>query len=131
MLEAGKLSVGSVLICEAIRLEANNKLAVLGVFSGGIVFPELPARMPICAFVELSCNEIGPVSIDFRFTSPDGTSVSIRTEVELTDVGPFALPLPTMDLAINEIGRLKFDIRVDDKDWVALTEKEVLLSPPA
>ena len=63
--------------------------------------------------------------MEFRFTTPGG-AVKIKTEVQIIEIGPSAMPLPTLPMTVNEPGAVILETRVDGSDWVKILEKRIV-----
>jgi hypothetical protein len=122
----GDISVGPAILCELVRPEANNKLSILGVFTGDIVIASFPAVTPLSAYLEFLPNRIGRFGFEFRFSAPKGSQSGFKGEIEATALTQFGLPLPTLPINIAEPGALVLELKVDDSDWVKVLEKRVI-----
>jgi hypothetical protein len=125
MIKIGSFSIGSVVLCELIRPEANNKLSILGVYSADILVPQFPAQLGLSAYIEFTPSKIGPCRVEYRFSAPGGTS-ELNSEVEIVALGQSAMPLPTVPLMVTEAGPLKVDMKIDDSEWTTILEKRVI-----
>ncbi|WP_257554165.1 hypothetical protein [Sphingobium sp. CFD-2] len=125
MIKVGNFSVNSVVLCELIRPEANNKLSILGVYSSDIVVSQFPVQLGLSAYVEFTPSKIGPCEVEFRFSAPGGNS-ELKSEVEVLALGQSAMPLPTVPLVVTETGPAKVEMRVNGSDWTTILEKRVI-----
>ena len=129
MIEVGKFSIRNCLLCDDIRQEKNNKLIILGVFSGDILIPKVPANISLAFFIDGFADVLGETSIWFKLSGPGEGHVIIEVSLDVTMAGQqIALSLPRADVTLECEGVLRFDASSDQKDWVNLMEKKVILS---
>lgn len=123
----GEMSVGSAILCELIRPEANNKLSILGVFTSNVILESLPSVLGLAAYIEMVPHRLGKFDIEFKFILPNGSENELSSRVEVTAPGPIGLPLPTLPMTLTEVGPLSLQVRVDQSEWHSVLERSIML----
>lgn len=127
MPKVGSINVGSAILCELIRPEANNKLSILGVFTGDVIFAEFPALMAPALYVELMPKRLGKHTFEVRLSEPGGNQCGLRSEMMIASAVQTALPLPPMAILVTGPGEVIFEMKVDESGWVTLLKRKVSL----
>jgi hypothetical protein len=127
MLNIGGFKIDAVVLCEQNRVEINQKIILLGVFSGDIVVAEMPATLQISAYVQFSTSPMGEFKIDFKFVGPDGVEAMVSAEATMAAIGPSAVPLPTVPLMCRKDGTVSLLMRVNGEDWHEILKRKVFL----
>jgi hypothetical protein len=121
------MSVGTAILCELIRPEANNKLSILGVFTGDVILARLPSALGLSAYIEMLPHRLGKFEIEFRFMPPGGSESGFKSELEVSALGPLGLPLPTLLINLTETGPLSLQVKVDHSEWHTVLERKIIL----
>jgi hypothetical protein len=130
MHKIGAMSVGAVVLCELIRPEVNNKLSILGVFTGDVVLAA-PSIIGLSAYIEMTAHRLGKFQMGFRFVSPDGSESGFDSELVVTALGTFGLPLPNLPVNLTEPGQLTLQAKVDQSEWHTVLERKIILGEVA
>ena len=128
----GKDKVLSALICESIRPELGNKFSVLGVFVGDLHVTTLPATIMLSCFMEYVPAKTGAQQLLARFLHNGKVVANINGSLDVHIPGEaVAIGLPTVPLVIDAPGMIGFEVSTDDKKWVLVTERKLILDPVA
>lgn len=110
-------------------MEAGGKLLVFGIYSGKVIFSQLPGEIALSAYVEFAQMKAGEHMMRFRIKA-DGTEAGFESEIVVGEDGPGAAPLPTIGLQIQNEGEIVISIQVDDGDWCEILRKQILVGQP-
>lgn len=126
------------IFCDDIRREDNGKELLIGVYTGSIQLPVLPAPVMLSVWVPFERSGIGKVPIEFRLLGPDGRMIGYGTlELNFTEteytVG--SLPLRGLTAMIMGPGEITFQLRQHDESWTTVrklpVEKREIQSDPS
>lgn len=109
--------------CDDIRREDNGKELLIGVYSGNLQVPVLPAPVMLSVWVPFERSGIGKVPIEFRILGPDDRIIGYGTiELNFTDadhtVG--SLPLRGLTAMLIRPGEITFQLRQHDELWATV-----------
>ncbi|HEX4736761.1 MAG TPA: hypothetical protein VH331_04280 [Allosphingosinicella sp.] len=123
--------INNALLCEDVRQEMNNKFIIIGVFSGDIILPIVPARVAISAYLDGRVKVRGKNSLHIRYSGPDpAKEMVIEAAFEaLHDSQQVTIPLPRGDVLMDQEGEFCIDISDDGNEWVPLIRKRIILDP--
>jgi hypothetical protein len=118
----------SAIFCDDIRREDNGKELLLGVYSGSLQVPILPAPVMLSVWVPFERSGIGKVPIEFRLLGPDDRMVGYGT-IELnfaeSDYTVGSLPLRGLAAMLVRPGEITFQLRQHDESWTTLRKLPV------
>jgi hypothetical protein len=122
--------VTAVLVCDDIRKENNGKDILIGVYSGDILLPSLPAQLSLAFWIEVAPVQVGSKKATFRIGFGGDRSAMIHTELEVSRTGPAAIALPTFLVSIDSPGDLTLEIQEGNGDdgWRLLKRKSIRIS---
>src|SRR5580704_8644394 len=100
------------LICEEVRPEPNGKWALLGVFSGDIVVPEVPAFVRMAVYFEAQLTKPYEGKMLVRFRLDDAQSLLVVGSVVATAVGPMNFPVPAVMVPFQQAGIIHIDMGI-------------------
>ena len=76
-MEQPRVRLVAAVVCDEVRLEANGKTFLIGVYSGGISVPDLPATIKVSAWLLAEAPEVGEIPFEIPFDvecrAPGGT----------------------------------------------------------
>jgi hypothetical protein len=133
MTEKPRMSVHSLVVCEEIRREYNNKGILLGVYTGKILPNKFPALIRLALWLLINSNETGEVPFKVRGKlKPSDViifqlegSIDFHTPRTLTD-----LPTPTFAAKLEGPGELYIQLSQHNEDnWTDLRVMEIALNP--
>jgi hypothetical protein len=104
-------------VCDDVRREDNGKLIFIGAYGSDIVVPELPAVLilTLAVRVEMKGDEAFEIRVKMGETELRKGKGRIRSDA---DGGRWMLiPSILLDKLTTE-GRLDFDIRIGEGDWI-------------
>lgn len=123
----------TALVCDDVRREDNGKEILIGVYTGAIAMPKLPANLPLCLWLHLQTHGNGEIKLEFRVIGPAEKELAHgEAMVGFVDSDlPASLALPKLPLALESEGMLDFQWRQTGADWSTLTRKKVQLRAPS
>jgi hypothetical protein len=128
-------SIESVLLCDDVRKEDNGKVILIGVYSGAIIIPEVPANLALSVWFQLRAEEaanhlamraklehgdstvsiVGGITSEQDFRVEPGDQITVATEKLLLQiVGP---------------GHLLLQVKFGDREWTELMRKPISVDP--
>ena len=125
------LKIKNAILCDSVRTEDNGKHILIGVYSGGIVFPKLPARVSFTYWIQLiSPIQSGEVVFDIKIKAP-GLKSSTTNEITLLverkeELAVLVIVIPAIN--IIEEGELTLSIRVKGDRWTKVLSKKVSMN---
>ncbi len=125
---APKLKLIAALVCDDTRREDNGKEILIGVYTGAVIVPELPAALPLSLWIYFQPESAGHLRLGVRVLFPERSPIlEARAEADINTVAePLSLTLPRMPLNFKTEGLLTFEWRVGDGEWEPLAQKMVL-----
>jgi hypothetical protein len=99
----------AVLICDDVRKEISNKEILIGVYSGNIHVPTLPAALLLSFWLEMTSKRKGPFEMTLRIQLPNPDQkfeYRINGEVPEAKV-PFSVFTPQGSFVIEREGEIK------------------------
>ncbi len=119
-MEQPRVRLVAAVVCDEVRLEANGKTFLIGVYSGGISVPDLPATIKVSAWLLAEAPEVGEIPFDVECRAPGGTlkgtgTLSVVESTEKNETAGFALK--PFSLTIEREGYIDLAIRQYDDEW--------------
>ncbi|WP_175551258.1 DUF6941 family protein [Sphingobium sp. YR657] len=118
----------AAILCEMTRPELNNKVSIIGAYSGDVVVQSFPATFPLSSYFEVSEVDAGAHQLNIKMEAP-GFRSEVSAELEVFGGGIAALPMPMMMLAVSEPGDLTIQIKFDDGEWHTALARKILQGP--
>lgn len=119
-----------VLWCDDIRLEIGNKPSFMGVYTAGIVVPELPAVLPrlgVYAWINTSADK--PIKkTNFRIVRDDGFVVLEGAPLQADETNPKNQPGDQIMIGLM-VANIEVPLGCNFFNLVVETESEVLEGP--
>jgi hypothetical protein len=130
----------AALVCDDVRKEDNGKEILIGVYTGGIVVPAMPAALILSLWLFLEPKGSGELPIEMQLLNDEGTQliharalgVVQDTNAELTaaladaDDDRSSLAFARFPVKFEKEGRLRFQVKVGNDDWQTVAEKRVI-----
>lgn len=105
--------IKSLIACEDVRQEVNNKSTIVGVFSR-VIFPSLPTIMRLSLWVECAFQKAGMYNIGIRVDTPSvEKAVVINLEMEIEE------GKSSLSTAVPQ-----FPLKIDDAGYISIFVKE-------
>lgn len=120
------------LICDDWRREDNGKEILIGIYTGGIVVPQMPIVLQVCLWLYIQPQEVGDADFDVRILDPSDKEVlqgNFQFHVASIEF-PTTVPLVRLPLQIGQLGTSKFQWKAPGHDWETIVEKNVSLPVP-
>jgi hypothetical protein len=111
------------LLCESIRQEANNKLTLIGLFTGGDVLVPVNATLitlPTFGLLFIFKDGEGTFSIHASIFSPTNKLLLARAKLEDSKKdkdGPMVIALMMTPFVTDEIGQFRVEIELDSEKY--------------
>ena len=119
----------SAIVSDDSRTEDNRKHFLIGIYVGGVLVEKFPAKLNLSLWMLLQTSGEGELALNFRLLDSDD-KVLISGEgsahVAQTDE-PSSLALPKMPITIDKPTTLRFQLRLSDRNWETVAEKNVRL----
>jgi hypothetical protein len=126
-----QIKVESVIVCEDIRKEINNKEILIGVYSGNIVVASYPAMLKLAFWVELVPDSMDVHHLSLKIESPSGNPpIEVEFDLSVKEANTAAtIAFGNLPIAIERDGELKVSFKEGDGDWSVIKQKKVLRGP--
>ena len=121
----------NVVLCDEVRREETKKEILIGVYSGDILIPSLPAIISLTLWVHCKTHGRGRTKREVRIISSDGevlSSGTYSTNIEGADEGYMSAVLGKISFQIQKTGTIKFQWRKHQQRWRTLLSKNILES---
>ena len=119
--------------CDDIRREVTGKEILIGVYSGNMLVPRLPAPIVLSIWVPFSrtAESVGEIPMEFRLLDADDRPIgygSVQITVsDATEIG--SLSLPALGVMLNHAGSLKFQLKQYEEPWETVSTLKVAVRP--
>lgn len=131
MTKVGDINILNAILCDDIRQEfGNNKLILIGVYSGDVVLSQIPAEILMAFYVELQAP-VGRHEIEIRLSGPQKGEGIFNATFESEGSGIGTLASPRIGINMAEEGTFRIDFRKGEGRWVNIISKKIILSPNA
>lgn len=108
-----------VLVCDDVRRELSGKDILIGVYSGSIAFPILPAKMNVAFWITLRAPAPGTFTLSLRVNLPQKKpSIDMTMQLDISPPPdkpfsdqPIVVSTPPLPLQITEPGNLELHAR--------------------
>jgi hypothetical protein len=122
------------ILCDDVRKEDNGKGMLIGVYSGQIVLPSVPALMKFTYWVDGSVTSTETESVEFKIDILDDKGTSKNTGLSTIEVVPDGISTTAIGvlsgaIPIIEPGSLVLSYKVDG-NWQEILAKKVLVLAP-
>jgi hypothetical protein len=113
--------------CDDVRLEANGKHFLIGVYSGNILVEEIPGPVTVSTWVQVRGVPSGPriVSLTVNFFGKDGVFEAGKTEFAINVLDsdlPVVLAANGLHFTVNTEGALTVLARIDGGEGIPAGE---------
>lgn len=130
-MKIGNLQVDSVLFCDDVRREKDtNKHILIGVFSGDMITPELPAFIPLSFYIDGHITRSVEVPLHIRLSGPGEGDAKMKLIVRSDEPsGAIAISGPGGFLRIESEGSVKLSLSSDGEKWRTVKKIRVIHRP--
>src|SRR5215467_14267622 len=105
------LDFRAVIMCDDVRKEVSNKEILIGVYSGDIILPALPAWMPLAIWIELEPRELGKHQLEFRLSLTNKPPVTFKVGMDVHQLSTTSITIPGLQVFAESEGDLKFEFK--------------------
>jgi hypothetical protein len=105
--------------CDRIIKEDNGKLAIIGVYSGGVALPPVatfPVNLPLWYWLRIKRNKKGGSAFRFEILNPEGSTIfSVAGNMNIEDeTKPSVIVIPAhSNTSVTGYGRYEAHLTVD------------------
>jgi len=123
----------NVIVCEDVRDEINRKKSLMGVYSGDIIVPQMPAfvRFAVYAEYEPDADDGNQIDFEFRLMQGDTEIVRARGSAAVQSGLNVATGLPPGILTFLKDAEFRVLVSVNKGEEIELVSKKVLQGPVA
>jgi Family of unknown function (DUF6941) len=123
----------NVTLCDDVRDEMGNKKSLMGVISGDVLVPSLPATIQIAIYFEYVPDENEPESMNLslRLFLDEISIASIGMQAHLTNRNPVTFVLPKGLATFEKPATFKVSVSVNNQPEEEILSKKILVSPSA
>lgn len=125
-LQFGPITINSAIVGEDVRAEAHKKWSVVGIFSGDIIIPSVPAHLRLAVYGDGESSEDVKKKIYYRIALDGEILFSVEGQFE-GKKGGIAFPIPSMVVPIAKAGTLHFELSEDGKTWAEIAAKKIII----
>ncbi len=124
--------VGSVVLCDDIRVEKNEKFILIGVYSGTVIVPGFPTEIGICWWIQNFPHEVGRFELEVQVIKETSTLVRGILGYEIRGKEWSAIPLPRTALHLQSPGIMKLQMKLKaGTEWTTIYEFDVKIGEVA
>lgn len=122
----------SVLVCDDVRKEITNKEILVGVYSGNIQVPAMPASILLSFWFEMVSKKTGPYELTLRIQFPNPNSkFEFRISGDVPEARtPFSIFTPQGSFIIDREGELKIYGKLPGLDKFELLKSKTVKYVP-
>ena len=105
------------LICDEIRREDNGKFLVIGLYTGGILVPQIPFPLPsLTFFTYLESDMPGDHALKFKLSALESgkTVIEGRGHIEMKQPGLITVPIRLPNVQLQDVGVYTFSVQLGD-----------------
>ncbi|MFN4274869.1 MAG: DUF6941 family protein [Ferrovibrio sp.] len=121
-----KIKVLFALICDDARREDNGKEILIGVYSGGMMFPSLPVNVIINIWMRVIYEGEGEYNADLQVIDQDGALITKGEDMRFPmkdNKDPGTIVIQGVPISVKKPGNLTFQWRhKDDNSWTTIVE---------
>ena len=116
----------TVLLCDHVVLDVQNKHSVIGIYSGDLVVSDLPANLRLSLFMIFVPEREGDNAIELEFFLNESAAAKAVTKVKVKKAGvPTPIVLSYFEVNIAENTQLRLSAKVNDMEIGTILEKEI------
>jgi len=118
------VQITAAILCEEVRSELNGKSTLLGVYSGDLLVPELPANLRLGVYAEATASLAykGPLHVRFLL---NGEQIVLGNGTLNTEAGYIALPVSGMIVGCNKPGIVSVEFSPDATLWKEVISRQL------
>jgi hypothetical protein len=120
----------NVIVCEDIRDEMNGKKSLMGVYSGDVIVPTMPAvvRFAVYTEYETDADDGNQLDFDFRLLQDDTELIKVHGSVVVQSGQNVVLALPPGLATFLKDARFRVLVSVNKREEIELVSKKVVQS---
>lgn len=126
-----KINVRSALLCDDVRVEANGKHILIGVYAGDILVTGLPATLSLIVWLEIAPGRnADQLAFEYKVTLP-GRAKERRGNINMMLDGEehAFLIMRLSPFELTQEGRLTLALRAPGDRWAEVFVKRIRLAP--
>jgi hypothetical protein len=122
--------VHSVVLCDDIRIEQNNKFILIGVYTGSVVVPGLPAELLVSWWIQILPEKTGTFELELQLISPEkAILLKAMLGFEIRELDWSAIPLPKAPVHVQSAGELQLQMKLrTESEWTLIQTFAVKVS---
>lgn len=127
-MSADKIEIPTAIVCDDLRREENGKEILIGVYSGDIVFPQLPSTMRVCVWIPWSGKTSAENPGKFQLRISDRNTSFIQSEFEIDTqgkAGAGSLAVGGIPLRFDGPTLLNIEIKRGSGKWKTIRQIKV------
>lgn len=126
MIQTESLSISTAIFCDDIRFEKSNKFILVGVTTGDLIVPRVPARVSVAVYLEAISRRSGEIKFFIQYAGPGEGAGIINAQFNSgASDERIALPVLRSDVLMECEGAFRIAISEDGDNWVTLFEKQI------
>jgi hypothetical protein len=126
-----QLEIKSVVVCDDVRREENGKDILIGVYSSGILVPQLPATLSLSFWIQFRARDAGEIAADFRLMGGEDVKFAeVHGRLQMAKPGIGSLALGPIPVALQVLRPLTLQFKQGDRDWTTIEEIPVEKGAP-
>lgn len=124
--------ITSIIICDDVRREINNKEILIGVYSGSITVPSYPATLRLALWIEMETEQKELNHWAIKIETPSGNPpIEVEFDAETSDPGTSSLTMGGLPIRLEHDGEVVVSAKLNDGAFFVVKRKPVQrLTPP-
>lgn len=126
------MKLHNLTVCDQVRQEINGKFLLIGVYTNGIVLPQIPTTFPLGVWLLLECDRLGIIKFKFRARMPEHNVelLYIEGEADIVDVENWTPIAFGSNVVISQPGSLTIEAMLnEEEEWQTLRTLHVKEGP--
>lgn len=120
--------VRAAILCEDIRQEVNNKLILIGVFTGDIVLSEFPGAIALRIYIEYISDKVGEFDFQVIYTLNEDEKAKVSGKITVhTPEGSIGMTVPPVLIEADEPGDLSVLFLIEGQEPEIILKKALTL----
>jgi hypothetical protein len=119
----------NIILCDDVRVEINNKLILIGIYTADILVTSFPQRLRFSMYFEYMPEELGEKEMFFKLAVRDEKPAKLQLKLSVTKPNINSpIILPPIEMTINKESEFIVECSEDNKKWIRLITKHILTS---
>ncbi|MER2519717.1 MAG: hypothetical protein ABTQ34_03395 [Bdellovibrionales bacterium] len=112
------------ILCDDVRVEANGKFILIGVYADGLLVPSFPTQLLLSLWMTFRCVGIGKVPVGLQVRGPgQEDKIEMQTETDLRQDGRVnSLVVGGLSFRATEPSEIKVLFRQYQEEWELLSK---------